>query len=281
MDTSSCSKTRNPFTGAEANAVGVQVKGMSKSYDGAEVLKNITFDVNPGEIFVLMGPSGSGKSVLLRHIAGLEPPSSGTITVDGKDPCLEATRDAVRIALVFQAGALFNSLSVYDNLALYPREHRSGDEKAIKERVMHALKILSVEDAVNKFPSELSGGMKKRVSIARALVMEPQLLLYDEPTSELDPVMSATISEIIATLKNEYSVTSLVVTHDRALALTISNRVGILMDGELITLGTPGDLGKSKDHRIIDFLNPKIDILHPRFKKLENKEAAEPKEAAQ
>jgi phospholipid/cholesterol/gamma-HCH transport system ATP-binding protein len=281
METSSCSKTRNPFTGVEANAVGVSVKGVSKSYDGAEVLKNITFDVNPGEIFVLMGPSGSGKSVLLRHIAGLEPPSAGTITVDGKDPCLEATRDAVRIALVFQAGALFNSLSVYDNLALYPREHRSGDEKAIKERVMHALKILSVEDAVNKFPSELSGGMKKRVSIARALVMEPQLLLYDEPTSELDPVMSATISEIIATLKNEYSVTSLVVTHDRALALTISNRVGILMDGELITLGTPGDLGKSKDHRIIDFLNPKIDILHPRFKKLENKEAAEPKEAAQ
>jgi phospholipid/cholesterol/gamma-HCH transport system ATP-binding protein len=274
MDSKSCSKTRNPFTGAEANAVGVEVKDMSKSYDGAEVLKNISFDVHPGEIFVLMGPSGSGKSVLLRHIAGLEPPSKGTIRIDGKDPCLEATRDAVRIALVFQAGALFNSLSVYDNLALYPREHRSGDEKAIKERVMHALKILSVEDAVNKFPSELSGGMKKRVSIARALVMEPQLLLYDEPTSELDPVMSATISEIIATLKNEYSVTSLVVTHDRSLALTISNRVGILMDGELITLGTPGDLSKSTDHRIIDFLNPKIDIEHPRFKKLETKEAA-------
>jgi phospholipid/cholesterol/gamma-HCH transport system ATP-binding protein len=275
MDTTSCSKTRNPFTGAEANAVGVEVKGVSKSYDGVEVLKNISFNVNPGEIFVLMGPSGSGKSVLLRHIAGLEPPSAGTITVDGKDPSLEATRDAVRIALVFQAGALFNSLSVYDNLALYPREHRSGDEKAIRERVMHALKILSVEDAVNKFPSELSGGMKKRVSIARALVMEPQLLLYDEPTSELDPVMSATIAEIIGTLKNEYSVTSLVVTHDRALAMTISNRVGILMDGELITLGTAADLQKSKDHRIVDFLNPKIDILHPRFKKLETKEAAQ------
>jgi phospholipid/cholesterol/gamma-HCH transport system ATP-binding protein len=273
-ESSSCSKTRNPFTGAEANAVGVKVAGVTKTYDGVEVLKNITFEVNPGEIFVLMGPSGSGKSVLLRHIAGLELPDKGTITVDGKDPSLEATRDAVRIALVFQAGALFNSLSVYDNLALYPREHRSGDEKTIKERVMHALKILSVEDAANKFPSELSGGMKKRVSIARALVMEPQLLLYDEPTSELDPVMSATITEIIATLKNEYSVTSLVVTHDRALALTISNRVGLLMDGELITLGTPGELSKSQDPRIVDFLNPKIDIQNPRFKKLETKEAA-------
>jgi phospholipid/cholesterol/gamma-HCH transport system ATP-binding protein len=273
-ESSSCSKTRNPFTGAEENAVGVKVEGVHKSYDGVEVLKDVSFEVVPGEIFVLMGPSGSGKSVLLRHIAGLETPTSGRITVNGLDPSLEATRDKVRLALVFQEGALFNSLSVYDNLALYPREHRAGDEKVIKERVMHALKILSVEDAVNKFPSELSGGMKKRVSIARALVMEPQLLLYDEPTSELDPVMSATISEIIATLKNEYSVTSLVVTHDRALALTISNRVGIIMDGELMTLGTPGDLSKSKDPRIVDFLNPKIDIEHPRFKKLETKEAA-------
>jgi phospholipid/cholesterol/gamma-HCH transport system ATP-binding protein len=271
---SSCSRTRNPFTGAEANAVGVKLQGVCKSFGEMEVLKNVSFDVKPGEIFVLMGPSGSGKSVLLRHIAGLELPTKGTIAVDGKDPSLHATRDAVRIALVFQAGALFNSLSVYDNLALYPREHRSGDEKAIDQKVMHALKILSVEDAAKKFPGELSGGMKKRVSIARALVMEPQLLLYDEPTSELDPVMSATITEIIATLKNEYSVTSLVVTHDRALALTISNRVGILMDGELISLGTPADLKESKDPRIVDFLNPKIGIQHPRFKKLETKEAA-------
>ena len=272
MDFPSCSKTRNPFTGAEANAVGVKVDKVSKSYAGMEVLKNVSFDVTPGEIFVIMGPSGSGKSVLLRHIAGLEVPSSGTITIDGKDPTLEATRDAVRVALVFQAGALFNSLSVYDNLALYPREHRAGDDQAIDQRVMHALKILSVEDAANKFPSELSGGMKKRVSIARALVMEPQLLLYDEPTSELDPVMSATISEIIATLKNEYSVTSIVVTHDRALALTISNRVGLLMDGELISLGTPQDLKASQDPRIVDFLNPNIDIKNPRFKKLESQQ---------
>jgi phospholipid/cholesterol/gamma-HCH transport system ATP-binding protein len=264
-----CSKTRNPFTGAEANAVGVKVAGVSKAYDGITVLRDITLDILPGEIFVLMGPSGSGKSVLLRQISGLETPSSGTVRIDGQDPSLEETRERVRLALVFQAGALFNSLSVYDNLALYPREHRSGDERAIRERVMHALRILSVEESARKFPSELSGGMKKRVSIARALVMEPQLLLYDEPTSELDPVMSATISEIIATLKNEYSVTSIVVTHDRSLALTISNRVGILMGGELVTLGTPSSLAMSSDPRLVDFLNPKIDIKHPRFKELE------------
>jgi phospholipid/cholesterol/gamma-HCH transport system ATP-binding protein len=271
----SCSKTRNPFTGAEANAVGVKVDALSKKFDDMKVLRKVSFDVEPGEIFVIMGPSGSGKSVLLRTIAGLESPTSGTVTVNGLDPSLEQTREHVRLALVFQAGALFNSLSVYDNLALYPREHRSLNEKALRERVMHALKILSVEDAAKKFPSELSGGMKKRVSIARALVMEPQLLLYDEPTSELDPVMGATISEIIATLKNEYSVTSVVVTHDRSLALTISNRVGILMAGRLITLGPPDDLKHSTDPRIIDFLNPKIDIEHPRFKTLETKETDE------
>jgi len=272
MDALSCSKTRNPFTGAEANAVSVKVAGVNKSYSGTPVLNDISFEVLPGGIFVIMGPSGSGKSVLLRLIAGLESPTSGLITVDGQDPCLEETRDRVRLALVFQAGALFNSLSVYDNLALYPREHRSGYEQSIRQKVMHALKILSVEDAVNKFPSELSGGMKKRVSIARALVMEPQLLLYDEPTSELDPVMGATITEIIATLKNEYSVTSIVVTHDRSLALTISNRVGILMEGKLITLGTPAELKATKDPVLVDFLNPKIDIAHPRFKKLETQE---------
>jgi phospholipid/cholesterol/gamma-HCH transport system ATP-binding protein len=271
MDTC-CSKTRNPFTGVEADAVGVKAEGVFKSYSGVPVLKGISFEVQPGEIFVLMGPSGSGKSVLLRHIAGLELPTSGKVTVDGMDPSLEETREKVRVALVFQAGALFNSLSVYDNLALYPREHRSGDEKAIRGRVMHALKILSVEQAADQFPAELSGGMKKRVSIARALVMEPQLLLYDEPTSELDPVMGATISEIIGTLKTEYSVTSIVVTHDRSLALTIAHRVGILMSGKLIFLGSPAELQKSEDHRIVDFLNPKIDLAHPRFKALESHE---------
>jgi phospholipid/cholesterol/gamma-HCH transport system ATP-binding protein len=266
-------RTRNPFTGDEAHAVTVKVDHLSKQFGENHVLKEVSFEVRAGEIFVIMGPSGSGKSVLLRHIAGLEVPTSGTVTVDGMDPSQDVTRDKVRLALVFQAGALFNSLSVYDNLALYPREHQSGDAKAIDKKVMHALKILSVEQAAQQLPAELSGGMKKRVSIARALVMEPQLLLYDEPTSELDPIMSATISEIIGTLKQEYSVTSVVVTHDRELALAVADRVGILIDGELIFLGTPAELTKNQDHRIVDFLNPKIDIKHPRFKKLESQKS--------
>jgi phospholipid/cholesterol/gamma-HCH transport system ATP-binding protein len=216
-----------------------------------------------------MGPSGSGKSVLLKHIVGLEQPSAGRVTVAGRDASSEATRAQVRMALVFQSGALFNSLSVYDNLALYPREHQIADEAAIREKVMRALQILSLEGSAHKAPSELSGGMKKRVAIARGLVMEPQLMLYDEPTSELDPVMAATISEIIATLKDEYHVTSIVVSHDRELALGIADRVGILMGGELVSLGTPADLRTPADPRVAEFLYPKIDLKNPRFKKLE------------
>ena len=173
------------------------------------------------------------------------------------------------MALVFQAGALFNSMTVYDNLALYPREHRIANEAGIREKVMRALQILSLENAAKKFPSELSGGMKKRVAIARALVMEPQLMMYDEPTSELDPVMSATISEIIATLKEQYHVTTIVVSHDRDLALNIADRVGILMAGQLVFLGRSAELRDPKDPRVADFLNPKIDLKNPRFKQLE------------
>ena len=269
MPTSAANATRNPFSETETPAVGVTVEGLSKSFGTFEVLKNISFEVAPGEIFVLMGPSGSGKSVLLKHIVGLELPTAGRVTVDGKDASNPETRAQVRMALVFQAGALFNSMTVYDNLALYPREHRVANEEGIREKVMRALQILSLENAADKFPSELSGGMKKRVAIARALVMEPQLMLYDEPTSELDPVMSATIAEIIATLREQYHVTTIVVSHDRDLALSIGDRVGILMGGTLRFLGTAAELRTPKDAKVADFLNPKIDLKNPRFKQLE------------
>ena len=261
--------TSNPTAEPAKPAVDVAIENLCKDFGSLKVLKNVSFTVAPGEIFVLMGPSGSGKSVLLKHIVGLELPTSGRVLVDGRDAATEETREQIRMALVFQAGALFNSLSVFDNLALYPREHRLGSESDIRARVMRALQILSLEGAFQKFPAALSGGMKKRVAIARALVMEPQLMLYDEPTSELDPVMSVTISEIIATLKEEYHVTSIVVSHDRELALGIGDRVGILMGGELVSLGSAADLRTPKDPRIAEFLSPKIDLRNPRFRKLE------------
>jgi phospholipid/cholesterol/gamma-HCH transport system ATP-binding protein len=255
---------------SDRRPIAVDIEGLSKNFGSQTVLSDISLSVKPGEIFVIMGPSGSGKSVLLRQIAGLDLPSKGTVRLEGHDPSDPETRDRFAVALVFQAGALFNSLSVYDNLALYPLEHRLCTKKDLHERVMHALKILSLEAAAKKYPSQLSGGMKKRVAIARALVMEPQLLLYDEPTSELDPVMSATIIEIIATLKQEFGVTSIVVSHDRDLALTIADRVAILMKGKLRTVATPAELRKSNDPAIDDFLNPQIDLKHPRYQQLES-----------
>src|SRR4051812_46724294 len=173
--------TASPFAG---KTFGVTVANLSKKFGRTTVLKDINLEVKPGEIFCIMGPSGSGKSVLLKHIAGLEFPTSGTVRIGEFDAADPATRNQVHLALVFQAGALFNSLSVYDNLALYPREHREGNEEKIKDGVSPALSILSLKKAKKKSPADLSGGMKKRVAIARALVMEPQLLLYDEPTSE-------------------------------------------------------------------------------------------------
>ena len=259
--------TASPFAG---RTFGVTVANLSKRFGKTSVLKEISLDVKPGEIFCIMGPSGSGKSVLLKHIAGLEIPTSGEVRIGEYDAADPDTREKVHLALVFQAGALFNSLTVYDNLALYPREHRQCNEAGIRDRVMHALQILSLEKAANKFPSELSGGMKKRVAIARALVMEPQLLLYDEPTSELDPVMSATLTEIIATLREQTAVTSIVVTHDRDLAFNIADRMAFIMDGRLRGLGRPHEFKHPADPLIANFLNPVIDVKNPRFKQLEN-----------
>jgi phospholipid/cholesterol/gamma-HCH transport system ATP-binding protein len=259
-----------PDTPFADKTFGVTVRNLTKKFGAVTVLKDLSLEVRPGEIFCLMGPSGSGKSVLVKHIAGLELPTSGEVHIGEFDASDPATRDKVHLALVFQAGALFNSLTVYDNLALYPREHRLCNEAGIRERVMRALSILSLEKAAKKYPSELSGGMKKRVAIARALVMEPQLLIYDEPTSELDPVMGATISEIIATLREQTAVTSIVVTHDRDLALNIADRIAIIMDGRIRATGKPADFRQPSDREIADFLSPVIDIKNPRFKQLEN-----------
>lgn len=250
------------------NTVGVEVEHLSKSFGDAAVIKDVSFTVEPGEIFVLMGPSGAGKSVLLRHVVGLEKPDSGRVLIGGQDAADAQTHRNIRTALVFQAGALFNSMNVWDNLAFYPREHRLYDKKTLRDKVERMLRILHLEEAAKKLPAELSGGMKKRVAIARALVMEPQLLLYDEPTSELDPVTAANISEIIGTLKEEFAVTSIVVSHDRELALGIGDRVGLMMNGELLTVETPTSLNESTNPAVAEFMRPKIDIRDPRFRRL-------------
>lgn len=248
-------------------AVSVKIEGLKKSFGTQLVLDNISLTINAGETFAIMGPSGSGKSVLLKNIIGLMRPDDGKILIDDLDASSPKTHQKIVTSIVFQAGALFNSMSVFDNLAFYPREHRLYPRAEIRQRVDDTLAKLSLTDAARKFPSELSGGMRKRVAIARSLMMRPQLLLYDEPTAELDPIMAATISEIIGTLNEESHVTSVVVTHDRDLFDAIADRAALIFDGKIRVVGTPQELRKVDDSLVQEFLNPSIDVEKPRFKK--------------
>src|SRR2546428_10847388 len=198
--------------------VSVEVRGLRKHFGGQEVLKGLDFDVQPGEIFVIMGPSGSGKTVLLKHIIGLEEPDAGEILIEGEPIQNPEMMAQYRMAMVFQSGALLNSLTVGENVGLYLAEHRLKPPEEIARIVAEKLEIVGLKGLESRNVSELSGGMKKRVAIARALVIEPQLLLYDEPTSELDPLIAVTIAEEIVNLQRRIHVTSIVVTHDRDLA---------------------------------------------------------------
>jgi phospholipid/cholesterol/gamma-HCH transport system ATP-binding protein len=222
--------------------VRLEVRGLRKAYDGQAVLKDISFAVEPGEVFVLMGPSGSGKTVLLKHLIGLESPDQGEILVGGEPTRGDALLDRYRVAMVFQSGALLNSLTVGENVGLYLSEHRLKPPAEIARVVAEKLELLGLAGTQDRLPGELSGGMKKRVAIARALVIEPQLIFYDEPTSELDPLIAVTIGQEILRLNQRMHVTSVVVTHDRDLAFGIADRIALLHQGEIIALGTPASV---------------------------------------
>ena len=237
------------------HGVGVQVRGLRKSFGGTEVLKGLDFEVQPGEIFVIMGPSGSGKSVLLKHIIGLEEPDSGEILIDGQSIQTEGVMDQYRMAMVFQSGALLNSLSVGENVGLYLAEHRLKRPEEIDQIVAEKLEVVGLKGSESKSPGELSGGMKKRVAIARALVIEPQLILYDEPTSELDPLSSVVIAEEIVKLNERIHVTSLVVSHDRDLAFGVADRIAVISEGQILAIGTPEEIKQLKNPLVQHFLN--------------------------
>src|SRR3954471_810783 len=236
-------------------AVSVQVRGLRKSYAGVPVLKGIDLDVQHGEIFVIMGPSGSGKSVMLKHVIGLETPDEGEILIEGESIQKPGVMDKHRLAMVFQSGALFSSLTVGENVGLYLTEHRLKSPREIERITVEKLDFLGLKNVKDRFPSELSGGMKKRVAIARALVIDPQLILYDEPTSELDPLMTVTIGEEILNLKSRIEVTSIVVSHDRDLAFGVADRIGMMIDGELRAVGTPEEIRHHRDPVIQRFLS--------------------------
>ena len=185
----------------------------------------------------------------------LSPVPAGRVTVDGRDAAAESTREQVRMALVFQSGALFNSLSVYDNLALYPREHEVADEAAIREKVMRALQILSLEGTASKAPSELSGGMKKRAGLARALALDPELLFLDEPTAGLDPIGAAKFDELLRELADTLGLTVFLITHDLDTLYEICDRVAVLADKRVIAVGTIPELLESDHPWIQEYFN--------------------------
>lgn len=234
--------------------VSLVVRKLYKSFGEQHVLRGIDFEVQPGEIFVIMGPSGSGKSVLLKHLIGLETPDAGEILINGQSINTPEIAAKYRMALVFQSGALLNSLTVEENVGLYLSEHRLKPPEEIKRIVAEKLEDVGLKDTMDKMPSELSGGMKKRVAIARALVIEPQMILYDEPTSELDPLSSVVIGNEILELKRRIHVTSLIVSHDRDLAFGVGDRIAVIADGKILTIGTPEEVKNFNDPLVQDFL---------------------------
>lgn len=247
------------FKRENEQAVSVRIRDVHKSYGDLAVLKGINLTIEPGEIFAIMGPSGSGKSVLLRQIAGLETPEQGEIWIDDHEPDLTCMGET-RVAMVFQSGALLSSLTVGENVGLFLEEHRVMPPDEIKKTVSAKLKAVGLEGVESKFPSELSGGMRKRVSIARALVIEPQLILYDEPTSELDPISAITIGQEIFRLKKSLAITSVMVTHDRELVQGIADKVAVIYDGKIIAVGRPQEIWDSKNPKINSFLHTNFNL---------------------
>ncbi|MEI6356667.1 MAG: ATP-binding cassette domain-containing protein [Verrucomicrobiota bacterium] len=236
-----------PPTSPTATGIPVAVRGLRKSFGDQAVLKGVDLDIRAGEVFVLMGPSGSGKSVFLRHLIGLEAPDSGEIRLGGELATSEGLGERYRLAMVFQSGGLLNSLTVAENVGLYLSEHQLKPTAEIARIVAEKLAAVRLEPSVAaKYPTELSGGMRKRVAIARALVTDPQLVLFDEPTSELDPLVALAIGREIVGLNHRTGATIVVVTHDRDLAFGIADRIAFLDGGEIAAIGTPAEMRASR-----------------------------------
>jgi len=257
MNVSTPNKTINTAA-TQQQGVSLLVRGLRKSYNGIEVLKGIDFEVNPGEIFVIMGPSGCGKSVLLRQLIGLEEPDAGEVLIEGQPIQSPDIPSRYRVAMVFQSGALLTSMTVGENVGFYLTEHHLKSPGEIAEIVSKDLEQVGLKGTEDKMPDELSGGMRKRVAIARALVVEPQLILYDEPTSELDPVSAVNIAEDIVKLNARIHATTLVVSHDRELAFGIAHRIAMLMEGRIVVIGTPDEIKRNPDSRVQQFLTASI-----------------------
>jgi len=237
----------------------ISVRDLVVEYDGRRVLDGLNLDVEPGQITVLLGGSGSGKSTLLRQILGLERPNSGSIFIQGTDVtrCTQAELKRVRrsIGVAFQNSALFNSLSLEDNVALTLREQTALAPTIIDLIVWMKLAVVGLADFGKLYPRELSGGMKKRAAVARALALDPEILVFDEPSAGLDPIVAAELDELILFMKEAFQITALVVTHELASAFRIADRIAMLSNGKLLAVGTKDEIRQSQHPRVKQFLN--------------------------
>jgi phospholipid/cholesterol/gamma-HCH transport system ATP-binding protein len=240
--------------------VMISIHDIWKSYGNLQVLKGLTLDVFEGETLVILGRSGVGKSVLLKQIIGIEQPDSGYIEIAGERigqlaPSKRYTSTR-KMGMLFQGSALFDSMTVGENTAFYLHQHDEGlSEKEIKERVAHALEMVGLEGIQDKMPSDLSGGMRKRAALARLIVYRPTILLYDEPTTGLDPITAMQINELINTTQNELKATSIVVTHDIRSALEIGDRLALHEDGKIVQIAPKDKFFKLKNPLIDAFFN--------------------------
>jgi phospholipid/cholesterol/gamma-HCH transport system ATP-binding protein len=237
----------------------VQVESLSKSFGKQTVLKGISLEVGRGETLSVLGRSGTGKSVLLKLIIGLHKPDSGSIRVNGEDvtklKLKELNEVRKKVGFLFQQAALYDSLTIEENVAFPLRRHSSVSDNDKRKRVRELLASVGMEKDSQKLPAELSGGMQKRVGLARALALEPHILLFDEPTAGLDPITAAEIDDLILRLQKERQMTSVVVTHDIHSARAVSDCMALMRDGQVLIEGTFEDLQKSRDPFVMQFLD--------------------------
>jgi phospholipid/cholesterol/gamma-HCH transport system ATP-binding protein len=239
--------------------VSIELKDVRKTLGGKTVLDGVALDVLKGETLAVLGPSGSGKTVLLKHLVGLMTPDAGSIKICGTDLTTADRETWLRvrrkIGYLFQGAALLNSLTVFDNVALPVQERGDVDEADLRRQVEERLGLVGLKEAENKYPAELSGGMRKRAGLARAIMGEPEVLFYDEPTAGLDPPGAAGIGDLIQDLQEKIHVTSLVVTHDMDLAFRISDRVALLHAGKVYKVGRPEEFEQSDDPVVHGFVS--------------------------
>jgi len=236
----------------------IEIARLTKSFDDHQVLNDVDLTIQTGETMVIIGRSGCGKSVLLKHIIGLLKPDSGSLRVDGVDVATLAGEELdklrMKFGMLFQNAALFDSMTAFENVAFPLEEHTAMDHAAIRQRVHECLQLVGLHGVGDLYPTELSGGMRKRVGLARALAINPEIILYDEPTTGIDPIMGDIINDLIVALHDRLKVTSIVVTHDMRSAYKVADRLAMLYNGKIVEAGTPEEIKHSRNPLVRQFV---------------------------